>query len=133
MNWLLKVTLYGSSGFHVRDENDRRFLEMKTYNKLVRDKIPQIIETSGKSCDVKVLNEEEYEAALKKKMQEELNEFLEAKDKNEQIHELADLLEVIYSFAHNQGTTIEELENIRKNKQDGRGGFGEKIMLLTVQ
>ncbi|WP_433709102.1 nucleoside triphosphate pyrophosphohydrolase [Paenibacillus illinoisensis] len=106
---------------------------MKTYNKLVRDKIPQIIETSGKSCDVKVLNEEEYEAALKKKMQEELNEFLEAKDKNEQIHELADLLEVIYSFAHNQGTTIEELENIRKNKQDGRGGFGEKIMLLTVQ
>ncbi|WP_149846986.1 nucleoside triphosphate pyrophosphohydrolase [Paenibacillus sp. 37] len=106
---------------------------MKTSNKLVRDKIPQIIETSGKSYNVKVLSEEEYETALKLKMQEELNEFLEAKDSNEQILELADLLEVVYSFALSQGTTVEELENIRKQKHDERGGFDKKLMLLTVQ
>ncbi|WP_408895269.1 phosphoribosyl-ATP pyrophosphohydrolase [Paenibacillus taichungensis] len=67
------------------------------------------------------------------KMQEELNEFFEAKDKNEQVHELADLLEVVYSFALSQATTVEELENIRKIKRGERGGFENKIMLLTVQ
>lgn len=106
---------------------------MKTYNKLVRDKIPQIIEADNKECSMRVLDDEEYTVALKTKLQEELNEFLEAKEKNEQIEELADLLEVVYSYARSQGTTVEVLEHIRKTKHDQRGGFEQKIMLLTVQ
>ncbi|WP_336783348.1 nucleoside triphosphate pyrophosphohydrolase [Paenibacillus illinoisensis] len=106
---------------------------MKIYNKLVRDKIPQIIEANDKECSIRVLDDEEYTVALKTKLQEELNEFLEAKEKNEQIEELADLLEVVYSFARSQGTTVEELEHTRKTKHEERGGFEQKILLLTVQ
>ncbi|MEK4277652.1 nucleoside triphosphate pyrophosphohydrolase [Paenibacillus sp. FSL R7-0026] len=105
---------------------------MMTYNKLVRDKIPQIIEADGKECKMRVLNDEEYTVALKTKLQEELNEFLDAKERTEQIEELADLLEVVYSFARSQGTTMEELEYIRKTKHDERGGFEKRFMLLTT-
>ncbi|MFD2116040.1 phosphoribosyl-ATP pyrophosphohydrolase [Paenibacillus yanchengensis] len=104
---------------------------MKIYNKLVRDKIPQIVETNGQQCDISFLNEEEYEVALKLKLQEELNEFLQAKNVNEQMEELSDLLEIIYSIAESKGVVREELENIRQRKREERGGFQKRIMLLT--
>lgn len=105
---------------------------MKTYNKLVRDKIPQIIEASGKTCTLRKLNDSEYVDALKIKMQEELNEFLEADD-DHQLEELADLVEVIQNFVRSKGLVIEELERIRQSKQDDRGGFDERLMLLSVE
>ncbi|WP_339319347.1 nucleoside triphosphate pyrophosphohydrolase [Paenibacillus sp. FSL R10-2734] len=105
---------------------------MKTYNKLVRDKIPQIIEESGKVCVVKQLNDADYVDALKTKMQEELEEFLEASEEH-QLEELADLVEVIYSFVRSKGATIDELEKIRQEKHDERGGFDKKIMLISVE
>ncbi|MGG4147256.1 nucleoside triphosphate pyrophosphohydrolase [Paenibacillus algorifonticola] len=105
---------------------------MKTYNKLVRDKIPQIIQASGKHCSFRVLNEAEYEKALKEKIQEELNEFLEAGDQQEQLEELADLLEVIYSFAHSKGVGREDMERIRERKKEERGGFYERLWLMNV-
>lgn len=105
--------------------------KMKIYNKLVRDKIPEIIEASGKHCTVRVLDDVEYVDALKFKMQEELNEFLNADD-DHQLEELADLVEVINSFVRSKGLAIEELEQIRKAKHIERGGFDGRIMLLTV-
>lgn len=102
-----------------------------TYNKLIRDKIPQIIEANGKTCEVKVLDDAKYDAALKTKLQEELNEFLEASEEK-QLEELADLLEVVYSFARSKGVGIDELECIRQGKYDERGGFKERLMLITV-
>ncbi|MEC0089879.1 nucleoside triphosphate pyrophosphohydrolase [Paenibacillus macquariensis] len=105
---------------------------MKTYNKLVRDKIPQIIEASGKQYTVRVMDETEYAIALKTKMQEELNEFLEASEEH-QMGELADLLEVVYSFAFSKGVRVEELEGIRQGKCDERGGFLNRILLVSSE
>ncbi|MFD0588008.1 phosphoribosyl-ATP pyrophosphohydrolase [Paenibacillus sp. GCM10027627] len=104
---------------------------MKIYNKLVRDKIPQIIERNGKQCDIRILDEAEYGAALNSKLQEELKEFFEAKNVNEQMEELADLLEVVYSIAESKGVAVEDLEKIRLSKRVERGGFEKRIMLLT--
>ncbi|WP_342480246.1 nucleoside triphosphate pyrophosphohydrolase [Paenibacillus sp. FSL L8-0340] len=105
---------------------------MKTYNKLIRDKIPQIIEASGKQCTVKVMEDTEYIEALKTKMQEELNEFLEASE-DQQLEELADLLEVMYSFVQTKGVSVDELERIRKEKHDKNGGFQERLLLIEVK
>jgi predicted house-cleaning noncanonical NTP pyrophosphatase (MazG superfamily) len=105
---------------------------MKTYNKLVRDKVPQIIQASGQQCDARVLDEQEYDLALKTKMQEELNEFFEADSQGQQIEELADLLEVIYSFSQSKEIGKDELERIRQNKYYERGGFQERLMLLST-
>lgn len=105
---------------------------MKVYNKLVRDKIPQIIESNGKQCTVRLLDDNEYDAAIKLKMQEELDEFLESTEQQKQIEELADLLEVMYSFAQSKGMGREELNRVRLKKRDQRGGFDMKIMLCEV-
>lgn len=105
---------------------------MITYNKLVRDKIPQIIEASGKQCAVRVLDKVEYDLALKAKMKEELEEFLGADSYDKQMEELADLLEVVYSFVQSKGAEVDELEQIRNRKQDERGGFTKQLELLTV-
>jgi predicted house-cleaning noncanonical NTP pyrophosphatase (MazG superfamily) len=99
------------------------------YNKLVRDKIPEIIEASGKTCETEVLSDEEYLQMLDKKLDEELSEY----HKEQNIEELADLLEVLYATAKARGYSIEELEQVRIEKQKARGGFDKKILLKSVQ
>ncbi|MDD6645207.1 MAG: nucleoside triphosphate pyrophosphohydrolase [Oscillospiraceae bacterium] len=100
----------------------------KTYNKLVRDKIPKIIESSGNTCKTRILSDEEYIEMLDKKLNEECAEY--QADKN--IEELADMLEVIYAIAKAKGTSIEELEKVRLEKAENRGGFDEKILLIET-
>lgn len=100
-----------------------------TYNKLVRDRIPEIIEQSGKSCTTAVLSDEEYLKMIDAKLDEELAEY--HKDKN--IEELADLLEVIYAAAKARGYSLEELERVRVAKVKKRGGFEKKIYLKEVR
>ena len=98
------------------------------YNKLVRDKIPQIIEDDNKKCSVRILDDEEYLKMVDVKLDEELAEY----HKDQNVEELADLLEVIYAAAKARGYRIEELERIRKEKADKRGAFDKKIFLETV-
>ena len=97
---------------------------MKVYNKLVRDKIPELIESDGKTCKTRVLSNEEYIAALETKLNEEVAEY--QADKN--LEEMADILEVLRS----RGYALEELEAVRAKKTDERGGFEEKIFLEYV-
>ncbi len=99
-----------------------------TYNKLVRDKIPKIIEDSGKTCEIEVLDDKTYLEILDKKLTEELNEYYESHN----AEELADLLEVVYATAKARGYTKEQLEEIRQNKADKRGAFDQKILLKSV-
>lgn len=106
---------------------------MPIYNKLVRDKIPSIIEQAGKSYTSRVLNDAEYIQALKVKSQEELKEYLEATDNEHALEELADLMEIIKALASYHGSNLEEVERIREKKAEKRGGFAEKIFLLEVQ
>lgn len=101
---------------------------MITYDKLIRDQIPEIIERNGKECCVEVLDNKTYSIYLKKKLQEELNEYYE----EENIKELADLVEVIYGILKHKGISIEEFEEIRLNKKMQRGGFDKKLLLLSV-
>ena len=100
----------------------------KSYNKLVRDLIPDIIRASGAECEVTVLSDEEYLKMIDKKLDEELAEY----HKDESIEELADLLEVIYAAAAARGYTVDELEAIRAEKKEKRGGFEKKILLIET-
>lgn len=99
-----------------------------TYNKLVRDRIPEIITASGKTCVTRILSDEEYLKMLDTKLDEELAEY--RKDQN--IEELADLMEVLRSCAVARGYSIEQLEKIRAEKAAKRGGFVKKILLKEV-
>ena len=104
-------------------------MKVKKYHKLVRDRIPEIIESDGKQCVCEVLSSEEYLALLDEKLQEELNEYEESKS----LEELADLLEVMYAVVKARGWSIEELEQVRKEKAKQRGGFEKRILLKEVQ
>lgn len=103
-------------------------MKRTTYNKLVRDRIPEIIEDSGKTCEIEVLDDKSYLEMLDEKLTEELNEYCESHN----IEELADLLEVVYATAKGHGYTKEQLEEIRQNKADKRGAFDKKILLKSV-
>ena len=98
------------------------------YNKLIRDKIPQIIESSGKKAIVERLNDEKYIDNLNSKLGEELQEYLESNN----IEELADLVEVIYVILDYKSVTLEQFDKIRIDKVDKRGAFKERLLLKEV-
>ena len=101
---------------------------MKIYNKLVRDRIPEIILKDNELPSTRILNDEEYIQELNKKLQEEVNEYLEA----ENIEEMVDILEVIRTILDYKGVTYEEIEEKRIKKATKRGAFKEKIYLEKV-
>ena len=98
------------------------------YNKLVRDKIPEIIESAGKTCVTVHLSDDEYIRCLDAKLDEELAEY----HMDQNIEELADLLEVIRAAAIARGYSLEELERVRAEKAAERGGFEKRILLKEV-
>ncbi|MBE6024326.1 MAG: phosphoribosyl-ATP pyrophosphohydrolase [Cellulosilyticum sp.] len=101
---------------------------MKAYDKLVRDLIPQIIEAGGKHCEVEVVEGKEVKVRLEEKLIEEFNEYLE--DNN--LEELADMMEVIFGLAHQLGYSDNELLEKRQEKLEARGGFKKGIILKKV-
>ncbi len=106
---------------------------MPIYNKLVRDRIPEIIEEEGKSCSTSILNDEQYLEELKNKSFEELEEYTYAATDADAIEELADVLEIIHVLAACHGSTFEQLEKVRQRKAKERGSFQEKIFLHEVK
>ena len=102
---------------------------IKTYNKLVRDRIPEIIEASGAKCKTRVLSDEEYIKMVDAKLDEELAEY----HADQNIEELADLLELIRAATIARGYTLEELESVRAEKAKKRGAFNEKIFLIEAE
>ncbi|MFA6081834.1 MAG: nucleoside triphosphate pyrophosphohydrolase [Patescibacteria group bacterium] len=99
---------------------------MQTYNKLVRDRIPEIIKSKGGEFKTRILSDDEYKVELDKKLSEEIKEY----QADQNMDELADLLEIIYAIAENNGVSKEELEKIRVDKAAKRGGFKDKIFLI---
>lgn len=99
------------------------------YHKLVRDRIPEIIASSGKQCVCRPLSDEAYITMLDAKLNEELAEYQESKS----MEELADLLEVIRAVARARGSSFDEVEAIRQDKTARRGGFEQKILLVEVK
>ena len=99
------------------------------YNKLVRDKIPEMIVAQGDTPVIKTLNDTEYFQALNLKLQEEVAEYLNGFS----VEEIADVLEVIHAIIEYKGMSFSEIEQIRKNKKDERGSFYERISLVEVE
>lgn len=99
------------------------------YNKLVRDKIPAIIQKDGKEAKTRRLDGAEYIAALKLKLEEELDEYKETGD----IEELADMMEVIYGILDYHNISFQEFEEIRRDKAEKRGAFKDRILLIEVK
>ena len=102
---------------------------MKIYNKLVRDKIPQIIENNNEICKIRVLNDQEYLVELNKKMVEEMNEYLQSGE----IEELADLEEVLRAILDVKKCSYDKFETIRKTKVEKRGAFKNKLFLESTK
>lgn len=98
------------------------------YHKLVRDRIPEIIESDGKICDWETLSDTDYLSLLEEKLNEELAEYQQSKS----LEELADLLEVIQAVVKARGWAWEALEQVRGEKAAKRGGFEKKILLKEV-
>ena len=98
------------------------------YNKLVRDKIPEIIEKSGKKAVVEVLGSKAYKKYLDEKLSEELQEYLAS----DSVDELADLVEVVHAILKYKGIEISDFENIRGKKAEERGAFDKRLLLKEV-
>jgi predicted house-cleaning noncanonical NTP pyrophosphatase (MazG superfamily) len=96
---------------------------MESYNKLVRDKIPEILDEKGIPYEKIIASDEEYKVELIKKLTEEVNEFSEAGN----IEELADIIEVIEALK--QLPEYKNVEEALENKRQEKGGFEERIIL----
>ena len=104
-------------------------MDTKKYNKVIRDKIPEIIADSGKKYTLKQLDDTSFLEEIEKKLIEEVNEYSESKD----IEELADLLEVIYRISELRGVSIGELDKVRKDKAQKRGKFSSNLFLIDAE
>lgn len=102
---------------------------MRIYNKLVRDRIPEIIEKKGQKCTYTYLSDEQFLCCAEKKLDEELQEY----HQDHTVEELADLIEVIRAIALAKGISWEDLEKVRLQKQAERGSFSQKIFLESVE
>jgi predicted house-cleaning noncanonical NTP pyrophosphatase (MazG superfamily) len=96
------------------------------YNKAIRDKIPEIIQKDGYTCNVETLSDEEFLKQLEKKISEEVEEYQNSQNPEE----LADILEVIFRVAQLKGVSKEDLEKIRSKKFQERGGFEKNLFLI---
>lgn len=98
-------------------------------NKLVRDKIPEIIADSGVKATFRVLARSEYMEYLEKKLDEEVAEFHESKD----VEELVDILEVLYAIAIEKGVGADGLISNGLKKMSSHGSFSKRILLLDIE
>lgn len=99
------------------------------YNKLVRDRIPGIIRAQGEMPNIRILEDDEYTRHLERKLDEEVSEFHDGKN----LEELADILEVVYALAENLGHRQEELLEAYRIKHQERGGFLDRILLISKE
>lgn len=103
----------------------------RVYNKLVRDKIPNIIKENGETPVIKVLDEINYKKELEKKLYEEYKEVMEAIG-DDRVEELADMLEVIRALASLENKNLNDIIALADKKNEKRGAFEEKIFLEKV-
>ena len=101
----------------------------KVYNKLVRDKIPEIIHAKGERTTIRILNKQEYFQELINKLKEEVSEF----EQDPSVEELADIKEVLIALRIAMGIHAGILEDTRRQKANERGRFAKRIYLESVE
>ena len=104
----------------------------KVYNKLIRDRIPEIIIADGAEPKVRVLKKTEMFLESKKKILEEAKELIGAEKKSEVANELADILELVETIAENKKIDLKILKSEQKSKRQKRGGFKKRLFLEYV-
>ena len=102
---------------------------MTEYHKLVRDRIPALIRSGGEVPHTRILAPEEYALRLQEKLDEEVAEF----HRDHNTEELADILEVVFALASTLGCSEEELLALRQQKKERRGGFQNRIFLISKE
>lgn len=102
---------------------------MANKNKLVRDKIPDLIRAEGDIPEIEVLGKEDFAEKLAEKLLEECQEVNQAREKVEKTEELADLLEVMTAIANLNKISMLEINRVRLKKREARGAFKERILL----
>lgn len=103
-----------------------------SYSKLVRDRIPEIIQADGHKTVTRVLDEESYRVALLEKLAEEAHEAQQA-PVEELAGELADVLEVLQAIAQAHGLPWDDILAIAARKRTERGAFQDRIFLEYVE
>lgn len=106
---------------------------MKTFNKLVRDKIPEIIKSNNEIPTTRILDDKEYKEELLRKLLEECNEVINASTKEETLEEIADTLEVLDSLIKLNNSSLEEVRKIQDTKRTKRGGFEKRLYLIKTE
>ena len=101
----------------------------QVFNKLVRDNIPNIIESNNECAVTRILNDDEYRRELYKKLLEEANEVVNAKKREDMMEELADVLEILISIAELEKRSLDDIIEIVTQKRLKRGGFKKRIFL----
>lgn len=86
--------------------------------KLVRDRIPELIRSKGGVPETRVLDDHEFRAELRKKFQEELDEYLTAETSAKQLEEMADIFEVITALNEAEGRSLEAVIEAQKEKRE---------------
>jgi len=102
------------------------------YNKLIRDRIPEITESDGWISETKVLNSKDFLLELKKKILEEAKELNEGKAKENLIEELADIQEIIDTILSEKKIKISEFKKAQAEKRKKRGGFKKRLFLIKT-
>ncbi|MFA6391153.1 MAG: nucleoside triphosphate pyrophosphohydrolase [Patescibacteria group bacterium] len=103
------------------------------YNKLVRDRIPEVIEASGDECQYEQMEEDEYRTMLREKFVEEAKELIAADGKDEIINELADLLELVEAVQDLEQISPDDVADKKNMKKEERGGFENRIKLISIK
>jgi predicted house-cleaning noncanonical NTP pyrophosphatase (MazG superfamily) len=106
---------------------------IKNYNKLIRDRILEIIEETGEKPYSRILNKKEYIKEIKKKILEEAKELIQAKTKKEIINEITDIQELIDVLTVELGLTKSQLRKLQKEKNKKRGGFKKRLFLIKTE
>ncbi|MFC3958983.1 nucleoside triphosphate pyrophosphohydrolase [Halovivax cerinus] len=102
---------------------------VRSYDKLVRDGIPELIVANGERPTTHVADGEEYSERLIEKLEEEVTEYRESRE----VDELADILEVVHAIRADRGVSVEALADRRSRKAERRGRFDEGIVLERVE
>lgn len=106
---------------------------IKRYNKLIRDRIPEIIEGAGEKPYIKILNKKEYFENAKKKILEEAEELGKAKNRKKIINEIVDIQELLDVLMSEMGLTKTEIKKRQEIKNKKRGGFKKRLFLIKIK
>jgi len=106
---------------------------IKKHNKLIRDRILEIIEANKEKSYFRILNKKEYIKEIKNKILEEAKELIEAKGKKEIINEIVDIQELVDVLILELGLTKLQIQKQQKVKNKKRGGFKKRLFLIKTK